>query len=118
MKSNRLLITLVSAISALCLPLAAEREFTATWDKHPEKAEILILANGIELGRTAVDPSAAPESIKIMVPDGEVTITAVAMNAVGERSDPSAPFVIPARPSAPRGVKITIQAVITVSPTP
>ena len=107
-------------LAALSLPLNAARELTAVWDKHPEKVTVIILADGVEVARKATSPedTGAESSVPIVLKDGVVTVVAVAENAIGERSEPSIPFVVPPAPKTPQGFKIVINATITVTPTP
>jgi hypothetical protein len=103
----------------LTLPLMADRQLTVTWDKYPERNEIVIKIDGKELGFVLVNPDDPKlESLTVTIPDGKVTLVAVARNIGGE-SDPSEPLVIPAAPANPKGVKIVTIIRTTISaPTP
>jgi hypothetical protein len=111
--------TILLLLAALTLPLMAERQLTVTWDKYPERNEIIIKSGDKELGNILVNPDDPKlESITVTIPDGKVTLVAIARNVGGE-SEPSEPLVIPAAPANPRGLKITTIIRTTISlPTP
>lgn len=113
--------TLLALLALFTLPLTADRELTAIWEKHPEKVTIIILADGKEIARKATSPedAGAESEVPIVIKtEGSARITCVAENALGERSLESEPFILPALPKTPKGFKIVINATITVSPTP
>lgn len=100
---------------ALALPLSA-REVTVTWDKHPEKVTVIILADGKEVGRKPVDPAAPAEDLLVTIPDVKTTLVAVTENAVGLRSIPSLPLVLPPNPVGVKGLALVVKATITITP--
>lgn len=113
--------TLLLLLAALSLPLMADRELTAVWDKHPEKVTTIILADGKEVARKATSPDDEGTESEVSFAikgEGSVRFTAVAENAIGERSAESEPFILPSLPKTPKGFKIVINATITVTPTP
>ena len=107
--------TLLLILAALTLPLMADRQLTVTWDKYPEPNEIVIKMGDKELGYVLVNPADPKlESLTVTIPDGKVTLVAIARNVGGE-SEPSEPLVIPAAPANPRGVKIVTIVRTTIS---
>jgi hypothetical protein len=99
----------------LALPAMADRQLTVTWDKYPERNEIVIKMGDKELGVVLVNPDDPKlESLTVTIPDGKVTLVAVARNIGGE-SDPSEPLVIPAAPANPKGIKIVTIIRTTIS---
>ena len=109
----------ILALAALVTSALADRQLTVTWDKYPERNEIVIKMGDKELGYVLVNPADPKlESITVTIPDGKVTLVAIARNVGGE-SEPSEPLVIPAAPANPRGLKIITIIRTTIStPTP
>ena len=101
------------------LPLTA-RDATFAWDANPAADQVtsyrLELLNGagqwVAAGATAATTLNLPN-----FPDGATSIRAIAINAGGE-SDPSAPLVIVAAPSAPKGLKLTLMIKLKIQAGP
>ena len=102
-------------LAALVTSALADRQLTVTWDKYPERNEIIIKSGDKELGKVLINPDDPKlESITVTIPDTKVTLVAIARNVGGE-SEPSEPLVIPAAPANPRGLKIITIIRTTIS---
>ena len=101
------------------LPLTA-RDATFAWDANPAvdqvtgyRLEILnTQGQWITAGTTATTTLNLPT-----FPDAATSIRAIAINSGGE-SDPSAPLVILAAPSAPKGLRVTLMVKLKIQAGP
>lgn len=89
----------------------ADRTVTLAWDANAP-AEIVtsyaVIIDGKEL------PPVTGTTAAITIPDTRTTVSVVAISD-GGRSEPSAPLIIPAAPSNPKGVRVTSIVRTTIS---
>lgn len=106
-------IYLVLALLLGLVTLAqGERSVTLAWDPNPAEdmvASYALIIDGKELPKTEATTAV------VVIPDTKTTITVIAYTAQGLSSPPSAPLIIPASPSNPKGLRVTAILRTTVS---
>ena len=93
----------LTILLALTLPLFADRALTLAWDANPPDEQITAYEVSID-GKLAATVSNA--EAQLTLPDAKCSLTVVAVNSLGIKSEPSNPLVIPVAPSNPKGVRV------------
>lgn len=101
------------------LPLTA-RDATFAWDPNPAADQVtgyrLEILNA--QGQWVAAGTSTTTTLNLPTfPDAATSIRAIAINSGGE-SDPSAPLVILAAPSAPKGLRVTLMVKLKIQAGP
>ena len=111
MKTIRLILLWLYCLAYMAF---ADRVLTLSWDANPPDEMVTAYEVSVDgkLATTVSDPAA-----QLTIPDAKCSLSVVAVNSLGTKSDPSNPLVIPAAPSNPKGVKVVkiIRTITTIS---